>query len=123
MRISDRVDLSAQDKLELSRHIKLRCSEQKLPPPHMELILGMPGSTIKDFYDEFEIIWNFGAHGLSRYDYMVLPDSTISNPQYLEKYNIQTVEVYTDLIDEDCVDNWKSLYKNRRTDLQILYAM
>jgi len=114
MRIADRIDLSAQDKLELSRHIKLRCSEQELPPPHMELILGMPGSTIEDFYDEFEIIWNFGAHGLSRYDYMVLPDSTISNPQYLEKYNIETVEVYTDLIDEDCVDNWKSLYKNRR---------
>ncbi len=114
MRVSKRVDLSTQDKLELSRHIERRCREEGFPVPALELILAMPGSTLDDFYKEFEIIWNFKAWGSFRHDYMILPDSELSNPDYLKEYDIQLVEVYSDIADEDGIDNWHGLYQAQR---------
>lgn len=114
MKVAKRVDLSTEDKLELSRHIEKRCREEGFPVPALELILGMPGSTINDFYNEMEIIWNFKAWGSIRHDYMFLPDSYLSNQSYKEQYKIKTVEVYTDLVDEDGVDNWFGLYKDKK---------
>jgi len=115
MEVSKRKDLSTEDKLELSRHIERRCREEGFPVPALELILAMPGSTLTDFYNEVEVIWNFKAWGSFRHDYMFLPDSELNNPAYKEQYNIKTVEVYSDIIDEDGSDNWKSLYKNKKT--------
>ena len=115
MRIADRVDLSTQDKIELSRYISKRCSENNFPIPALELILAMPGSTIQDFYDEMEIIWNFKAWGSFRHDYMFLPDSRLNSEDYKKKYDIETVEVFSDIVDEDGIDNWNSLYKNKKT--------
>lgn len=114
MRVAKRVDLSTADKLELSRHIEKRCREEGFPVPALELILAMPGSTIQDFYNEMEIIWNFKAWGSTRHDYMFLPDSSLSNADYMDQYKISTVKVYTDLVDEDGVDNWQGLYKDRK---------
>ena len=115
MRIADRVDLSTQDKLELSRYISKRCSENNFPIPALELILAMPGSTIQDFYNEMELIWNFKAWGSFRHDYMFLPDSRLNSNEYKEKYAIETVEVFSDIVDEDGIDNWNSLYRNKET--------
>jgi hypothetical protein len=120
MRIADRVDLSTQDKLELSRYINKRCSENNFPIPALELILAMPGSTIQDFYDEMEVIWNFKAWGSFRHDYMFLPDSTLNSDDYKKKYDIKTVEVYSDIVDEDGIDNWNSLYKNKKTHFRTI---
>ena len=115
MHIADRVDLSTKDKLELSRYIGKKCSENNLPIPALELILAMPGSTIQDFYDEMEIIWNFKAWGSFRHDYMFLPDSRLNSEDYKKKYSIETVEVFSDIVDEHGIDNWNSLYKNKKT--------
>lgn len=115
MRIAERVDLSTSDKMELSRYINKKCTDYGYPVPALELILAMPGSTINDFYDEMEVIWNFKAWGSFRHDYMFLPDSTLNSPEYKDKYQIETVEVYSDVVDEDGVDNWNSLYKNKKT--------
>jgi len=114
MDVAKRVDLSTDDKLELSRHIEKRCREEGFPVPALELILAMPGSTIDDFYNEMEVIWNFKAWGSFRHDYMFLPDSHLSNDAYKKQYDIETVKVYTDLVDEDGVDNWEGLYKNQK---------
>jgi hypothetical protein len=115
MKIADRVDLSYHDKIELSKHIHKKCSEEGYPIPAIELILGMPGSTLDDFYAEMEIIWNFKAWGSFRHDYMFLPDSTLNSDDYKKKYQIETIEVYSDILDEDGSDNWNSLYKNKKT--------
>ena len=115
MKIADRVDLSYHDKIELSKHIHKKCSEEGYPIPAIELILGMPGSTLDDFYAEMEIIWNFKAWGSFRHDYMFLPDSTLNSDDYKSKYDIETVEVYSDILDEDGSDNWNNLYKNKKT--------
>jgi tRNA A37 methylthiotransferase MiaB len=115
MRISKRVDLSMEDKLELSRHIEKRCREEGFPVPALELILGMPGSTLEDFYNEVEVIWNFKAWSSFRHDYMFLPDSELNNVDYKKQHDIKTVEVFSDIVDEDGIDNWKTLYKNKKT--------
>jgi putative methyltransferase len=114
MKVANRIDLSFQDKIKLSEHIRKRCQEEGYPVPAVELILGMPGSTITDFYDEMEILWNFKAWTSQRHDYMFLPDSELSTEEYLKKYDIRLVEVYTDLVDEDGVDNINGLYKNKK---------
>ena len=113
MKLADRVDLSTENKLELSRYINKRCSEYGFPIPALELILAMPGSTIEDFYNEMEVIWNFKAWGSFRHDYMFLPDSRLNSQEYKDKHQIETVEVYSDIVDEDGSDNWNSLYKNK----------
>jgi hypothetical protein len=115
MRIAERVDLSTSDKLELSKHINKRCSEEGFPVPALELILAMPGSTLQDFYDEMEIIWNFQAWSSFRHDYMFLPDSRLNSQAYMKAHNIETVTVYSDIVDEDGSDNWHSLYQNKKT--------
>lgn len=114
MRVADRIDLSCKDKLELSKHINKQCIKYGYPIPPLELILAMPGSTIQDFYDEMELIWNFKAWGSFRHDYMFLPDSKLNSVQYKEKYKIETVDVYSSIIEEDGVDNWNTLYKNNK---------
>lgn len=120
MKIADRVDLSYNDKIELSKHINKRCSEEGYPIPAVELILGMPGSTLDDFYAEMEIIWNFKAWASFRHDYMFLPDSVLNSQSYKDQYQIETVEVYSDILDEDGSDNWHSLYKNKKTHFKTI---
>jgi hypothetical protein len=105
MKVAKRVDLSYRDKLELSNHIRIKCNEYNFPEPSLELILGMPGSTLEDFYNEFELMWNIKSWGSFRHDYMIMPDSELSDPEYLKKYNITTVAVYTDLIDDKDIAN------------------
>jgi hypothetical protein len=113
MKIAKRVDLCFKDKIELSKHIRSKCEQYDYPTPALELILAMPGSTLSDFYNEMEIVWNFKAWGSYRHDYMFLPDSTLNSTRYKEQYQIKTVEVYSDTVDEDGIDNINSLYKNR----------
>ena len=123
MKIANRIDLSSEDKIKLGLHIRKKCSEQGYPAPALELILAMPGSTVDDFYREMELMWNFKAFSTFdldgwanfRHDYMFLPDSVLNSPEYKAKYNIETVEVFSDIVDEDGIDNWDSLYKNKRT--------
>lgn len=123
MRIANRVDLSFEDKLKLGEHIRNKCYVEGYPSPALELILAMPGSTINDFYREMELMWNFRSFstfnldGWSnfRHDYMILPDSELNSKEYHEKYKIETVEVYSDIVDEDGIDNEHSLFRNKRT--------
>lgn len=123
MDIANRVDLSQQDKIAMSEHIRYKCQIQGYPSPAMELILAMPGSTLEDFYKEFKLLWNFrqwtsndlGGWSSFRHDYMFFPDSKLNSKEYKEKYKIETVEVYSDIVDEDGIDNRHSLYKDKTT--------
>ena len=54
MKIAKRVDLSFDEKVMLSEHIHKKCLEGFIVPPSIELIMGMPGSTIDDFYNDHE---------------------------------------------------------------------
>ena len=115
MKIAKRVDLNLDDKIALSEHIYQRCNVEGYPKPPVEMILGMPGSTIDDFYKEYEIYWNFKSFGSWRHDYMFLPDSELTNPDYIEKYKIETVECYTDVIEEGGAQSRHNLYNSHKT--------
>ena len=115
MKIANRVDLSLENKIKLSEHINKRCHEEGYPIPNIELIMGMPGSTLDDFYKEMTILWNFKAWNSQRHDYMFLPDSELSKPEYLKKHAIEIVEVYVDVVDDSGVDNSSSLYRKNST--------
>ncbi len=115
MKIANRIDLSLENKIKLSEHINKRCHEEGYPIPNIELIMGMPGSTLEDFYREMTILWNFKAWNSQRHDYMFLPDSELSRPEYLKRYNIELVEVYVDVVDDSGVDNSNSLYRKNST--------
>lgn len=114
MTICKRVDLSYVDKIKLSEHVRQRCHEEGYPIPNPEFILGMPGSTLADFYKEFEVIWNFRSWGMIRHQYMFLPDTELSDPAYLKKYQIELIEIYNDIADEEGIENSTELYRNNR---------
>jgi len=112
MRIAKRSDLSVADKIKLSEYIRTKCSENKYPVPNIEMILAMPGSTREDFYQEMTLFWNFKSTN-ERYDYMILPDSEINKAIYQELYDIRTVEVIDDMIDEEGAEDYTPLYRNK----------
>ena len=120
MDVCNRPDLSLEDKIKLAEYINEKCNIQGYPKPPLELILGMPGSTIKDFYDEYELYWNFKSLGNWRHDYMFLPDSDISHPDYLKKYNIKLVEVINDTIEEGDVSSRYSLYRGLKNSFKTI---
>lgn len=115
MDVVSRVDLSLEDKIALAEHINKRCNEEGYPKPPVEMILGMPGSTIDDFYKEYEIYDNFKSYGSWRHDYMFLPDSELTDPNYIEKYKIETVECFTDVIEEGGAENRYGMYRGLRS--------
>jgi radical SAM superfamily enzyme YgiQ (UPF0313 family) len=54
-----------------------------------EFMMGLPGYTRKDFYDEVDIQYEHG-YNLERYLWLFLPDSPAYDPEYVKKYNIKT---------------------------------
>ena len=58
----------------------------------LELMLGLPGTTIKDYYDTLDIMCDEDSFG-SRYVWHLLPTSPASDPAYMEKHGIKTVNI------------------------------
>ena len=54
-----------------------------------EFMMGLPGYTRKDFYDEVDIQYEHG-YNLERYLWLFLPDSPAYDPEYIKKYKIKT---------------------------------
>jgi hypothetical protein len=114
MQVAKRTDMKVSDKIKLGKYMRDLCAKYDYHPG-MELIMAMPGSTLDDFYAEWELFYDLGAWSSWRYDLMALPDSEISDPVYQEIYNIELVDVYTDNVDEQDIANQGGLFKNRRT--------
>jgi hypothetical protein len=51
---------------------------------------------------------------------MFLPDTELCDIEYLKKYQIELVEVYTDLVDEDGLENNSLLYQGKRNYFKTL---
>lgn len=64
-------------------------------PTYTELILGLPGETLDSFKAGIELLLRAGQHdGLSIYPCMVLPNSELADPEYVERWGIKTNEVH-----------------------------
>lgn len=115
MKVAKRTDLSFEDKIKLSEYVNAKCQEYSIQPPPLEIIMGMPGVTLADFYREMEIIWNFKAWESYRHIYMFLPDASNSKTEYVEKYQIELVKVYANLLEEAGIDNKNSMYVKKQS--------
>jgi len=98
-RIANRRDLTEEETYELVDHLtnKWNNFKDKELWLDLELILGMPGSTLEDFYEEFRVYYRIGLNVWddSRYPYMVLPATEAASVEYKEKYKIKTSKVLT----------------------------
>ncbi len=63
-------------------------------PTYTELVLALPGETKKSFFEGIGRIIENGQHSVIEvYDCIVLPNSTLANPDYIKKYKIKTVRL------------------------------
>ena len=114
LRIAKRKSLSLEDHIKFAQHLKTKNRK-----PYIELIRGMPGSTLDDFYEETNIIFTIDPYGESeqnRFDYMMLPDTEVAQEAKENKYGIVTVDVYIDeevTMDKDVFVS--KLYKNNKS--------
>ena len=53
-----------------------------------EMIHGLPGTTLDNFYKSFEYVGSTNPH---RYEWWLLPTSPAANPAYIDKYKIKTI--------------------------------
>lgn len=108
--IAKRIDLEYDDTIKLIDHIKDRWGNlhDKDLYVDLELILGMPGSTLEDFYDEFKLYYRLSSNVSNssegqpwqnfrdgRFPYMILPATESASPVYQRKYGIKTARVAT----------------------------
>jgi tRNA A37 methylthiotransferase MiaB len=57
-----------------------------------EFMMGLPGYTRDDFYDEVDIQYEYG-YNLERYLWLFLPDSPAYSPDYIKEHNIKTEKI------------------------------
>jgi radical SAM superfamily enzyme YgiQ (UPF0313 family) len=57
-----------------------------------EFMMGLPGYTRNDFYDEVDIQYEYG-YNLERYLWLFLPDSPAYSPDYIKEHNIKTEKI------------------------------
>ena len=63
-------------------------------PTYTELVLALPGETKKSFYEGIGRIIASGQHSVIEvYDCIVLPNSTLAQPDYMQKYAVKTVRL------------------------------
>jgi putative methyltransferase len=105
-KIIDRVDISVEENLKLAEYLISKynnCQNQ------VELINGLPGYTLKDFYDECSLF--YGKYAKSVGPWYVLPDSPGANPEYLKKWDIKLVPYGFESESEDT--GYSSIYDKR----------
>lgn len=86
-----RVDISREDQYKLLHWINDVTEGQY--EIELELILGLPGSTLEDFYQEFEWMDIVGAWDHRRYEYVILPFTESASPEDKSKYDVETTLV------------------------------
>lgn len=57
-----------------------------------EFMMGLPGYTRDDFYNEIDIQYEHG-YALERYLWLFLPDSPAYSPDYIKQFNIKTEKI------------------------------
>jgi putative methyltransferase len=113
LKIAKRKGLCLEDQLKFAEHLK-----NKNMKPDIELIRGMPGSTLDDFYEETNIIFTIDPYSQAevlRFDYMMLPDTEVTREAKENKHGIVTVDVYIDEINIDKEKFISDLYKNNKS--------
>lgn len=83
-----RTDVPIEDNLRLAR----KYANQYNKHAKLELILGLPGSTIDSFYDEMDLVLHTKFWDWSRGPLSVLPATELADPLYQKLHKIKTVK-------------------------------
>lgn len=85
----DRVDISLEENIDMARYY----IDHYDIGINVELILGLPGSTLEDFYEECNIVHRvFNKYsGVTRAPFFVMPDTPAADPRYIEKHKLKLV--------------------------------
>lgn len=87
----DRTDITVEENVEMAKYL----IKEYNATIHIEFILGLPGYTLNDFYEEFDAIYqtlsNYG--GVSRGPLLILPDSPAADPEYIKRFNLNIVPI------------------------------
>ena len=83
-----RTDVPREKDFEFARYLEKTYDVRS----DIEFILGLPGYTKEDFYDEIDLQYEHG-YQLERYIWLLLPDSPAFDPEYKEKHGIKTAKV------------------------------
>jgi len=68
-----------------------KCNDINLPV-YAELILGLPEETLDSFKDTIYNLMDYGQHNyIGVYPLSVLPNTPFGNPEYVEKYGLETI--------------------------------
>jgi tRNA A37 methylthiotransferase MiaB len=120
LKLAKRKDLNTDDKFKLMEFLG-RKNESKnfIENINTELIMGMPGSTIDDFYKEYDMLWKLKADYVEKYVYVVLPDTEAHSAEYMKQHSIEVVDMYTDwytpIVQDSIYSNRKSKFKTIRS--------
>jgi putative methyltransferase len=85
----DRTDISVDENVKMAKYFIDKYDSSI----RVELIIGLPGSVLDDFYKECDIVHAvFNKYGgVTRAPFFVLPDSPAANPAYINKWNLKLV--------------------------------
>lgn len=84
-----RVDISLKENLQLAKkYKKLYNSSAKV-----EMIMGLPGDTLENFYNEFNIFQQIGNWDSPRNMLTLLPNTEAYSEEYKQKYGIKSIMV------------------------------
>ena len=121
----ERFDIPAEDNVNLAKYFIEKYDAETL----IELIIGLPGSTIPVFYEEMEIedaVFNkikTVSHHVPLY---VLPDAPIADPAYLEKFkmklagiNMETMDLLKQYSDSKYIVNFKQKFPKKQYAMYI----
>jgi hypothetical protein len=113
-----RTDVPLQDILNLA--LKLR--EKYNVEPRFELILGLPGSTLNDFYEEMDLTEYSKTWDWNRYVFTVLPATEAAKPFYRALHKIKTAYMFTPESDMREDKGSRNLIANYRSPQEIAVA-
>jgi hypothetical protein len=96
LEIIDRKDISIDENIKLGKYF----IDNYNANVNVELILGMPGSTLEDYYKD--ITYFYTDFSVVKYFITVLPDSPYADPEYINKWKIKLTPVglETEVIDD-----------------------
>lgn len=100
--IIDRVDISLEENLAMADYLIDKYNSHV----KVELILGLPGFTLQDFYNECSSF--YGKYAVVRGPVFILPDSPAADPAYISKWQIQLAPI--GLESEETDDDYISIY-------------
>jgi radical SAM superfamily enzyme YgiQ (UPF0313 family) len=84
-----RTDIDLEENLQLAeKYKKLYNSSAKI-----ELIMGLPGDTVNNFYKEMDLFQRIGNWGCVRNMFCLLPNTEAYSEEYRKKHNIKSVLV------------------------------